>query len=44
VWDSLAEAYANNGEKDLAIKDYERSIQLNPDNKNGIKQLEKLKQ
>jgi CubicO group peptidase (beta-lactamase class C family) len=44
VWDSLAEAYANNGEKDLAIKDYERSVQLNPDNKNGIKQLEKLKQ
>ena len=44
VWDSLAEAYANNGEKDLAIKDYEKSIQLNPDNKNGIKKLEKLKQ
>lgn len=44
VWDSLAEAYANDGEKDLAIKNYERSVQLNPDNKNGIKQLEKLKQ
>jgi Tfp pilus assembly protein PilF len=44
TWDSLAEAYANDGEKDLAIKNYERSVQLNPDNKNGIKQLEKLKQ
>src|SRR6201991_1190839 len=44
VWDSLAEAYANDGEKDLAIKNYERSVQLNPDNKNGIQQLEKLKQ
>jgi len=44
VWDSLAKAYANDGEKDLAIKNYERSVQLNPDNKNGIKQLEKLKQ
>jgi len=44
VWDSLAEAYANDGKKDLAIKNYERSIQLNPGNKNGIRQLEKLKQ
>lgn len=44
VWDSLAEAYANDGEKDLAIKNYERSIQLNPDSKNGIRKLEKLKQ
>ncbi|HTI93220.1 MAG TPA: serine hydrolase [Puia sp.] len=44
VWDSLAEAYANDGEKDLAIKNYERSVQLNPDNKNGARKLEKLKQ
>ena len=44
VWDSLAEAYADDGAKDLAIKNYEKSVQLNPDNKNGIKQLEKLKQ
>jgi hypothetical protein len=32
------------GEKLMAIKNYERSIQLNPDNDNGKKMLEKLKQ
>lgn len=43
VWDSLAEAYADKGEKELAIKYYERSLAINPDNKNGAEQLKKLK-
>jgi predicted alpha/beta superfamily hydrolase len=44
VYDSLGEAYMLKGEKLMAIKNYERSIQLNPDNDNGKKMLEKLKQ
>jgi tetratricopeptide (TPR) repeat protein len=44
VYDSLGEAYMKNGEKELAIKNYEKSIQLNPNNENGRKMLEKLQQ
>jgi CubicO group peptidase (beta-lactamase class C family) len=44
VWDSLAEAYADKGDKDLAIKYYEKSLQINPNNTNGASQLKKLKQ
>jgi tetratricopeptide (TPR) repeat protein len=43
VWDSLAEAYADKGNKELAIKYYEKSLQLNPENTNGANQLKKLK-
>jgi len=43
VWDSLAEAYADKGNKDLAIKYFEKSLQLNPDNTNGANQIKKLK-
>ena len=41
-YDSLAEAYAAKGEKDLAIKNYAHSIELNPANVNGIKKLQEL--
>jgi tetratricopeptide (TPR) repeat protein len=44
VYDSLAEAYMNNGEKDLAILNYEKSLTLNPDNVNGAQMLKKLKE
>jgi tetratricopeptide (TPR) repeat protein len=44
VWDSLAEAYMDKGDKDLAIRYYEKSLQLNPANTNGEQQLKKLKQ
>src|SRR4030095_8435502 len=44
TFDSLGEAYAAAGKKDLAIKNYERSIEMNPQNDNGKKMLEKLKQ
>jgi len=44
VYDSLGEAYALNGDKELAIKNYERSIELNPANKDGIEALKKLRE
>ena len=43
VYDSLGEAYMENGDKELAIENYEKSLELNPDNENGKKRLEKLK-
>jgi CubicO group peptidase (beta-lactamase class C family) len=42
-YDSLGEAYMTAGKKDLAIKNYEKSVELNPENKNGIEMLKKLK-
>jgi tetratricopeptide (TPR) repeat protein len=42
-YDSLGEAYMNAGQKELAIKNYEKSVELNPNNKNGIEMLKKLK-
>lgn len=41
--DSLAEAYMNNGQKELAIKNYKKSLELNPGNTNAKKMLEELK-
>ncbi|HEY1434288.1 MAG TPA: serine hydrolase [Thermoanaerobaculia bacterium] len=43
VYDSLAEAYAGDGQPDKAIALYEKSIALNPDNANGVEQLKKLR-
>jgi tetratricopeptide (TPR) repeat protein len=43
VYDSLGEAYYKNGEMDLAVKNFERSMELNPNNENGKKMLEKIK-
>ena len=42
VYDSMGEAYMDKGEKELAIRNYERSIQLNPNNENGKQMLKKL--
>jgi CubicO group peptidase (beta-lactamase class C family) len=42
VYDSLGEAYMVNGDKELAIKNYQKSIELNPHNENGIEILKKL--
>ncbi|RIW13360.1 hypothetical protein D0X99_16425 [Algoriphagus lacus] len=42
AFDSLAEAYLVGGDKKLAIKNYEIALQLNPDNKNSKRMLEKL--
>ncbi len=42
-YDSLGEAYALAGNKDLAIQNYQKSMELNPKNENGIAALKKLK-
>jgi len=44
VYDSLGEAYAKVGEKDLAIANYEKSLQLNPKNQNAVERLKKLRE
>lgn len=43
VWDSLAEAYAKAGKKELAIQYYEKSVQINPQSESGKKALEDLR-
>jgi tetratricopeptide (TPR) repeat protein len=41
-YDSLAEAYKKNGDKELSIKNYNKSLELNPENENGKKMVKKL--
>jgi tetratricopeptide (TPR) repeat protein len=43
VYDSLGEAYMENGDTDLAIANYEKSLELNPDNTNAVARLERLR-
>jgi hypothetical protein len=42
AYDSLGEAYMKSGDKDLAVKNYRKSIELNPANENGLAALKKL--
>jgi CubicO group peptidase (beta-lactamase class C family) len=42
TYDSLGEAYMTNGDKDLAIANYRKSLELNPANSNGAEMLKKL--
>ena len=42
TYDSLAEAYMDYGDKELAIKNYRKSLELNPGNANGLKMLKEL--
>jgi tetratricopeptide (TPR) repeat protein len=42
VYDSLGEACAANGDTERAIQLYRRSVELNPDNGNGIQAIERL--
>lgn len=44
VYDSLAEAYAHSGELEKAKKYYQKSIELNPKNTNGMEMLKKIEQ
>lgn len=44
VWDSLAEAYMESGDKVNAITYYEKSLKLDPRNTNAEEQLKKLRQ
>jgi tetratricopeptide (TPR) repeat protein len=43
TYDSLGEAYMIAGEKELATKNYEKSVELNPKNEGGIQALKKLR-
>lgn len=43
TYDSLAEGYMDNGEKAPAIVNYQKSLQLNPKNRNAEVMLQKLK-
>jgi CubicO group peptidase (beta-lactamase class C family) len=44
VYDSLGEAYMDAGQKDLAIANYQKSLQINPKNENGVERLKKLQE
>ncbi|UCE41445.1 MAG: serine hydrolase [Candidatus Aminicenantes bacterium] len=41
-YDSLAEAYMISGDKKLAIKNYAKSLELNPNNANAVEKLNEL--
>ena len=42
TYDSLGEAYMIDGQRDLAIKNYKKSLELNPQNTNAVDMLKKL--
>jgi Tfp pilus assembly protein PilF len=44
AFDSLAEAFMSRGDNVSAIKNYEKSLQLDPTNKNAEDMIKKLKQ
>lgn len=43
-YDSLGEAYMTAGNKELAIKNYKKSLELDPKNDNAVEMLKKLNQ
>jgi hypothetical protein len=43
AYNSLAESYLVKGDKELAVTNYETSLQLNPANQKAKDQLQKLK-
>jgi tetratricopeptide (TPR) repeat protein len=42
VYDSLGEAYMNKGDKELAIKNYQKAFQLDPTNTNALATVKRL--
>ena len=42
TYDSVAEAFEANGERELAVKNYRRSLELDPNNANAVRQLKRL--
>ncbi len=42
VYDSLGEAYKKSGQKEMAILNYKKSLELNPENENGKKMLQEM--
>ena len=43
VYDSLGEAYMMNGDNELAIRNYQRAVELNPQNTDAMAALKKLR-
>jgi tetratricopeptide (TPR) repeat protein len=43
AYDSLGEGYMRNGDKELAIVNYQKSLDLNPNNTNAIETLKRLR-
>ena len=43
VYDSLGEAYARDGQRELAMQNYQKSIELNPKIQNAIDRPKTLK-
>ncbi|UCD74642.1 MAG: hypothetical protein JSV91_12740 [Phycisphaerales bacterium] len=43
VYDSLGEAHLARGEKEAAIRNYLKSLEINPDNVNGIQMLKRIR-
>ncbi|HEY6271938.1 MAG TPA: tetratricopeptide repeat protein, partial [Terriglobales bacterium] len=43
TYDSLGEAYMDAGQSELAIQNYEKSLQLNPKNDNAVTRLRQLR-
>ncbi len=43
VYDSLGEAYMIQGNKEQAIMNYEKSLEINPENTNAVEMLKKLR-
>jgi len=44
VYDSMGEAYSIAGENDLAIKNYKKSLEINPKNKNAEDMIKKIEE
>ena len=44
AYDSLGEGYMKSGNVEQAVANYERSLELNPDNDNAVEMLKKLRQ
>jgi len=44
AFDSLGEVYMRKGDKEKAIKSFEKSLELNPDNQNAAQQLKSLQE
>jgi 3-oxoadipate enol-lactonase len=43
TYDSLGEAYMKNGDRELAIQNYNKSLELNPNNTNAVEMLKRLR-
>ena len=44
TYDSLAQGYMENGQNTLAIQNYEKSLEMNPDNQNARDRIKRIKE